>query len=78
MIADVRMLASRASSAALQTLAHRDDIGEQAVAPDDLLHGEAGGRRHRMAHIGVAVLEEAGAFGERLEDLLLSSTAPIG
>ena len=31
-----------------------------------------------MAHIGVAVLKEAGALGDRLEDPSVSSTAPIG
>src|ERR1700722_388432 len=58
-IADMRIVGEALLQPSLQTFAHRPDIGEQAVAPDDLLNCEAGGCGHRMAHIGMAMLEEA-------------------
>src|SRR5262245_43490453 len=48
---------------------HRSDIGEKAVAPDDLLYREAGSGGHRMTHIGMTMLEEARPLRERREDL---------
>src|SRR3546814_15870848 len=56
------------SEAALQLAAHGDDLGEQAFPVDGLLHRKAGRRGHRVAHVGMAVLEEAGALGEGVED----------
>ena len=44
---------------------------EQAIALDHLLHGERRGACDRVAEVRVAVLEEAAAAVERLDDPLL-------
>ena len=86
-IADMGMLAEPRLEATLQEVAHRDDVREEIVAPDDLLHGERRRRRHRVSHGGVAVLERAGAVGEGVEnalrqedraDRLVAAAEPLG
>ncbi len=68
-VADVMVVAEALAQAPRQVLALAAHVGQQIVAPDHLLHGERPGAGQRVAEIGVAVLEEAGALGERLEDL---------
>src|SRR3546814_568250 len=56
--------------AVVEMQAHRLDVVEQVVAHDHLLHGECRRAGHRMAEIGMAVLEKAAAVFEGVEDLL--------
>jgi hypothetical protein len=51
------MVAEAVVKPAFQVGAARLDIGEQVVAPDDLLDGKPGGASKRMADIGMAVQE---------------------
>ncbi len=46
-------------------------LGNEAVAPDHLLHRERRRAGHRMAEVGVAVLEEAAALRHGIDDLSL-------
>ena len=69
-VADEGAVSEPLHEAALEKVAHGDDVGQQVVTPDRVLHGERRRGRHRMAHIGVAVLEGARAVGEGLEDPL--------
>src|SRR4029079_14612465 len=70
-IPDEGMIAEALVEAAREPSALLADIHEQIVAADDALRGERGGAGERMARISVAVLERAGAIGERLEHLVL-------
>jgi len=54
----MRMIPKALAEPARQMRAHGFHIVEQPVAGNDLLNGERGGTGHRMADIGVAVLEE--------------------
>ncbi len=65
MIAEPLLQAARKVGALLA------DVFEQVVAADHALDGERRRAGEGMAGIGVAVLEGAGALGERLEDLAL-------
>ncbi len=65
-----RFCPTRSSSRRSSRGAHLDDVGEKPVAPDDVLHRERRRRGHRMAHIGVSVLERARTIGESVEDPL--------
>src|SRR4030088_75295 len=67
-VSDMMVVGETLMQPAVEIAAHRDHLGQQAVAPDDLLYREAGGRGHGVAHISVAVLEETGSLRERLED----------
>ena len=58
-VADKRVLAEAFLETALKPGAHLGHVGEQPIPPDDVLHRERRRRGHRMAHIGVAVLEGA-------------------
>ena len=49
----------------------RPHVGQQIVAADHPLHRQCGGAGERMTHIGMRVLERAGAVGHGLEDLVL-------
>src|ERR671925_1198504 len=60
-VADMMMIAEALVQASRQMLPHLLYLPEKVVAADDLLHGQPGRGRHRMAHIGMAVLEEARA-----------------
>src|SRR6266851_10471041 len=70
-VADKRMIAEPLLQPPRQMRALRPDIGKQTVAADDPLHGKRGRAGERMAGIGVAMLESAGAFRDGLEDALL-------
>ena len=78
-VADKGMIAEALLQPARQMRALRADVGEQIVAADDALHGERRGAGQRMADVGVAVLEDAGAVGDsRRRSCRCTSIAPIG
>src|SRR5690606_6933062 len=86
-IPDIRMVAETLAETARQPIAHGADIFHEAVARDNLLHRKSGSAGHRMADIGVAVLEEAGTLGKGLENFsveqnraywLIAAAQPFG
>ena len=58
-VADERVLGEALVQATLEPCAHLDHVGEQPIPSDDVLHRQRRRRGHRMAHIGVAMLEAA-------------------
>ena len=58
-VADERVLAEALREAPLEPCAHFVHVGEEPIPPDDVLHRKRRRRGHRMAHIGVAMLEPA-------------------
>ena len=60
-VANERMIAKAILQAPRQIRALPAHIGEQVVAANDLLHGQRRRARKRMAGVGMAVLEGAGA-----------------
>ena len=67
-VADEGVVGEAFGEAALQEVAHRDHVGNEIVALNDLLYGERGGCGHRMAHVSVAMLEGTRAVGEERPD----------
>src|SRR5271166_4940246 len=49
-VADEGAVSEPLHEAALEKVAHGDDVGQQVVAPDHVLHGDRRRGRHRMAH----------------------------
>ena len=74
-VADEGMIAEALVQASRQMRALLAHIGQQIVAPDHALHSERRRAGERMTHVGVAVLERARAFRERLEDRALTAAA---
>ncbi len=60
-VADVGMSVEALSQRRLEPLALPAHVRQQVVLADDALHGERGGARRRVTHIGVPVLEESRA-----------------
>ena len=77
-IADEGMIAEPLLQPPREIRALHAHVRQQIVAADHPLHGERRRAGERMAHVGVAVLEDARAGGNRLENLLLHQQAPIG
>src|SRR5882757_7551232 len=75
-IADVMMVGEPLFQPALEMAAHLNHIGQQAIATNNILHRKPGGGGHRVAHIGMTVLEEARPFGKGLEYLLAEQDGP--
>src|SRR3546814_20043374 len=63
------VVAKPLDQAALQLVAPLHHVCQQVVAADGLLHRKSSRGSHGMAHVGVAVLEEARALRERFENL---------
>ena len=57
-VAHMGMIAETLAEPTRQMRAHGSDIVEKLVAADDLLNGKCCRAGHRMAEIGVTVLEE--------------------
>src|ERR1700758_2330061 len=68
-VADMTVIAETFGKPLLELPAALLDPIEQIVVADDVLHLERGGAGQRMAKIGMAVLERAGATADSLDDL---------
>jgi hypothetical protein len=69
-VADMAMISKALPQSIAEINPHGLGIGKEAIPPDNVLDRQRRGRGHRMAHIGVAVLEEAGSVRECVEDAL--------
>ena len=68
-VADMAVVGEAIDERALQRFAHLAHPGQQAVLADRALDGQRGGAGNRMAHIGMAVLEETAALADGAVDL---------
>ncbi len=77
-LAHMRVSAERGLQRAGQELTVVAHFVHQAIARYHFLHGQRRGAGHRMAQVGVAMLEEAAALAHASTMRRCASTAPMG